>query len=363
MPTNTHCSLALIAATSRRLLAFFAGVSAAAAAVTSEPVGISSVPLAAATDVVATVPLLRPAVFCGQILSVAGSTVTIAGTPAWTPGQFVYSSGTQPNTHFVLMSSGALEGRSFTVTGNGAGTLTLDLAGGNLDSVVPGDALRIVPYWTLGSLFPASAAGSMFTATTVPASPQTTLGLFVPPATGINGSPASTFFFYSGAWRQTGQSLSVSKDDQPISMESPIRIRNAVNGGALVAVGAVVMHKLAFRITTSAGAQQDNPVALARPVPVTLDAAGLIASGAFAASAGPLARADLLMVTDNTAPGINKAPVAYYIYYNSGWRKLGQPLTTDFGTDVVFDSSKSVTIRTGTSPGGAVRYWINAATY
>jgi uncharacterized protein (TIGR02597 family) len=341
---------------------FILSVSLATAAVTSEPVGISSINLPAVTDTSVAVPFVRPAVFSGQVASIVGNTITVVGAPGWTPGNFIYSSGAQPNTYYVLIGSGALEGRSFTITGNGAGTLTVNPSGGTLAGLAAGDALRVVPYWTLGTLFPATATGTSFTATSDPSSLQTTLGIFSPLAAGINGAPAATYFFYSGAWRQTGQSLSVSLNDQIVLPGSPIRIRNAANSGVFDAAGAVVMHKLASPIVTSATVQQDNPIALTRPVPVTLDGSGLIANGAFLASPNALTRADLLMVTDNTTTGINKAPAVYYLYYNSGWRKLGQPLSQDFGSDVVFDSSKSVTLRTAVSD-GATRYWINAPSY
>src|SRR6185295_8259186 len=126
-----------------------------------------------------------------------------------------------------------------------------------------------------GTLFPASAAGVSFTTATNVNSLQTTLSLFVPAGVGINSPPASAFFFYSGAWRQNGQSLSVSKDDQIVPLSSPIKVRNAANSGVLNAPGAVVMGKLAVPLATQTGAQQDNVVALARAVPVSLNDSGL----------------------------------------------------------------------------------------
>ncbi len=287
----------------------------------------------------------------------------MTGTPEWTGGRFVYTPGSQPNTYFVLISSGAAEGRSYLITGNGTATLSLDLEGDSLSSVQAGDALKIIPYWTLGTLFPALATGVSFTPTTVIASPQTTVALFLRPTAGINPVPTRSFFFYSGAWRETGQNVAVSRDDQVVGFGSPMRVRNAGPGGALSTAGAVVMQKVALPIATEAGTQHDNLLALPRPSALTLSASGLISSGAFLPSANALDRADLLMVTDQTAPGMNRAASAYYIYYNSGWRKLGQPLSADFGSDVIFDPAKSVTIRTASSPEAVKRYWVNAAPY
>ncbi|MEO7414240.1 MAG: TIGR02597 family protein [Opitutaceae bacterium] len=344
-------------------LGFSGGIALAAATVTSEPVGFSSVSLPPASDTFVAVPFLRPAVFSGRISEVNGNTLAVEGTATWSAGQLVYAAGAQPNTYFVLIGSGALEGGTFTVTANGANTLTVDLAGGSLNGVAAGDAIRIVPYWTLGTLFPTASAGVSFTPTTDAASPQTIVSLFVPPSVGINPEPAATFFFFSGAWRQSGQSPSLSRDDQVVGLHSPLKVRNAGSGGVLVTAGAVVMQKLALRIRTQTGGQQDNLIALTRPVPVTLNDSGLAASGAFIASATALSRADLLMVTDNTVQGINKAASAFYIYQDSAWRKLGQPLNQDFGADVVFDSAKSVAIRAAPTSDGATRLWINSASY
>ncbi|MEO6567318.1 MAG: TIGR02597 family protein [Opitutaceae bacterium] len=339
------------------------GMALAAAAVTSEPVGFSSVSLLPASDTFVAVTFLRPTVFAGRISSVTGNSLAVEGAATWSAGQFVYAAGSQPNTYFILIGSGPSEGGTFMVTGNGANTITVDLAGGSLNGVAAGDAIRVVPYWTLGTLFPAASAGVSFTPTSDVASLQTVVSLFAPPSVGINPEPTATFFFFSGAWRQSGQSPSLNWDDHVVGLHTPMKVRNAVGGGVLVTAGAVVMQKLALPIRTQTGGQQDNPIALTRPVPVTLNDSGLAASGAFIASATALSRADLLMVTDNTVQGINKAASAIYIYQNSAWRKLGQPLNQDFGADVVFDSAKSVSIRSAPSSDGASRFWINPANY
>lgn len=332
------------------------------AAVTSEPVGFSTASLLPASDTSVAISFLRPSVFAGKISSIAGNVITVEGTPAWSAGQFVYAAGTQSNTYFALIGSGGLEGSAFPITGNGPGTLMVDLATGSLTGAAAGDAIRIIPYWTLGTIFPAAGAGVSFTPTADPASPQTVVTLSLPPSVGINPVGAM-FFYFSGAWRQTGQSISVNRDDQIVPLHAPLRITNPPSGGSLVTSGAVVMQKLALSLETEIGGQHDTPVALTRPVPVTLDGSGLAASGAFTASTSALARNDLVLVTDNTSAGVNRAASAFYIYYNGGWRKLGQPLTTDFGSDVVFDSSKSVIIRTAPSADGAPRRWLNTAGY
>lgn len=340
----------------------FSSLPLVAAVATSEPVGFSAVSLLPASDTSVALSFLRPAVFTGKILSVTGNVIALDGNPAWSAGQFVYTSGAQPNTYFALIASGGLEGSTFPITSNSTGTLTVDLASGSLAGIAAGDAIRIVPYWTLGTLFPAAGAGVSFAPTTDAAAPQTVVTLYAPPGGGINPS-GNAFFYFSGAWRQSGQSLSVNRDDQIIPLHAPLRITNPPSGGSLTTSGAVVLQKLALTLATQVGGQRDNPVALTRPVPVTLDGSGLAASGAFAASSSALVRGDLVLVTDNTTAGINRAASIFYLYYNGAWRKVGQPLTVDFGSDVIFAPSKSVVIRTAPSSDGAPRRWLNAASY
>ncbi len=130
--------------------------------VTTDPVGFVSKNLLANSDTYIAPPLIRGVDFQSAIELVAGSVVTVAGSPDFQDDQWVYSSGVQPNTYYGLFISGDRTGSSFVISANGGNTLTLDLNGDDISTVVQGDAIRIIPFWTLGTLFPAAEEGVSF---------------------------------------------------------------------------------------------------------------------------------------------------------------------------------------------------------
>lgn len=288
--------------------------------------------------------------------------LTISGTPNWAVNQWVYASGTRSNHHYLFFRTGALEGHSFPVIENTSDSVTLDAGGVSLAGVTSGDGFRIVPFWSLGTLFPAGDAGLAFSVTTDPLSPQTQVWLSDPSSVGVNPIP-SAYFFHAGAWRQAGQDLAISRNDQPIRPGTPLRIRNGANGGVLVVSGAVVREKQALVLRTQVGAEQDNEVALLRPVAVSLNESGLASSGAFLGSTHALARGDLLMVFEPTEVQLGKPPAHYFFYQNGAWRKLGHSLNVDFGNEPILAPNSGFVIRKAATTTGASQVWLNRPSY
>ncbi len=104
--------------------------------------------------------------------------------------------------------------------------------------------------------------------------------------------------------------------------------------------------------------KQDNAVALGFSGIVTLDGSNLVGSGAFRTSSSAIFHTDELYVFDNTAAGIKKSATAVYYHYNNGWRKVGAPVTSDFGTTAVFLPGTGVIVRkSGTGSTAAKAYW------
>ena len=58
------------------------------------------------------------------------------------------------------------EGSYYTVTANGTNSLTVNLNGDSLSTVTAGTSVTLIPYWTLGTAFPASDAGTSYTTST-----------------------------------------------------------------------------------------------------------------------------------------------------------------------------------------------------
>ena len=344
-------------------LSLSAATTSLAATATTEPVGYNTISLLANSDTYISVPFHRPAIFVGQVASFSGNAITVNGSPGWTASQFVYAAGTQSNTYYAFIRSGAKEGNYYTVTANTANTLTLDLAGDTLDGLAANDSIALIPYWTLGTLFPTSDAGTSVTATTNVGARQTQILLPDIENAGINLAPSVTYFFFNGAWRRFGQSLTDSKDNDIIIPDAYLIVRNASTGGTFTSTGNVLVQKFVIPLPTNTSGKQDNAVAITRPVPVSLDDSGLIASHAFSASPSVAQRTDELLVFDNTSSANNKSASATYFYYNGAWRKFGADLTQDFGSTLVFTPDTAVIIRKASTANAATSIWTNSPTY
>jgi uncharacterized protein (TIGR02597 family) len=325
--------------------------------VTVESTGFQHLPLSGDSDTMLSIPFIRPPAALPTAAAVSGATVQVSGTPAWTANQWVYSSGTQSNTYFLLIRSGVREGDYFTITGNTANNVTLDLQGGNLTGLSAGDTLAVVPYWTLGTVFPGGqgihaspAAGSRSTEILVPNIA----------GTGINLTTAHTYYYWNDAWREVGQGTIVKNDDA-ILPDMYIWVRQNISATtALTALGSVLPTKWRFQVTRTATSKQDNLVGLPRPAAVSLNASGLIESGAFHPSATAGSRVDELLVFDNTAIAKNKSVAATYYYWSGAWRKVGLG-TADVGNDLAFLPGCGVIIRAGAASTSDI--WVDPAGY
>ncbi len=346
---------------------------------TSSPVGFSITSLLANSDTLISIPLLRPAEFSGTVASVAGSTITVSGTPGWVDNQFVYLAGSQPKTYFVSIGGGGTsnpkEGHIYTITGNGANTLTVNTATDSLSGITANTQLTVIPYWTLGTIFPAANMNISFTPTVK--TPQYKTQVLVPnnAANGIN-LPSTTYFFSNNVNRTTGNvgwrvvgDIATSHDDDPLTPNSYIIIRNQ-NGAPTLPVqvaGHVLTGKVATGLRTLTNRAQDTATSMVRPVSVTLNQTGLSpADGSFVATTKTQSIKDQLLLFDNTQVGINKQPSATYYYYagtggSVGWKLLTDGLN-DHGSDPIAGGG-AVLIRKAKTTTGATVYWTNTPTY
>lgn len=319
----------------KKLLAFAlpflctASVFAADVAYT-KPVGGFKISAAATTDTRISPVFSRDAAWVGTIANATATTLTAAGTPNWTVSAFVPGA----STYYVRLLSGALRGQYFIVTGSTTDTLTVDNAGMNLTTVAPGDAFEVVPFWTLGTLFPASQAGSAFIASSSALARQTEVLTYDANQVGINRASSGTYYFLNGAWRKVGSSASTSFDSTLIFPDSYVVQRNKSAATSLVQTGRVQPAYLGSVIEATTSVQNDNFVSIAFPIDVTLDQAGLVGT-VFAASSSPLAVSDQLLWYDPAATGINLASAATYYYYNGAWRKRGSSASLNFGSTVL----------------------------
>ncbi|MES2310354.1 MAG: TIGR02597 family protein [Verrucomicrobiota bacterium] len=326
-------------------------------------VGATQFNALANSDTFISIPYLRSLEYAGTVVTFSGSTLTIAGSPGWGNNDFVYDSDVQPKTYALWIRSGALEGNYYTILKNQWETVTIDLNGKSLSGLNSGDKVAIIPYWTLGTLFPSSDVGVSFVAS--PSAVSRTTEILIPNQQGsdLTSQYDASYYFYNNAWRQVGQSTSKSMNDVILTPDTFFIIRNHNQATSLTIGGEILNTKMSLQLNVLTAGMQDNPVALIRPVPQKLNDLGLITSGVFVASPSPVLRKDQLFVFDNGIPGLNKSPASTYYYYNGGWRKVGSPITTDFGNAVVFSSQYSMMIRKFPTNTAGTLTWKNSANY
>ncbi|MBE7158659.1 MAG: TIGR02597 family protein, partial [Rhodospirillales bacterium] len=258
------------------------------------------------------------------------------------------------------------EGSYYTVTGNGANSLTVNLNGDVLTNVAAGTTVTLIPYWTLGTAFPVSDAGTSYIASTglAPRSYQTQLLLPDLTSAGYNLANSSGYINYNSAWRLQGSDGTASYNDTILPPTAYFTVRNANTATTFTPTGGVYMNRITTVLDTQASTVQDNAVAVPRPVAISLNDLGLVSSGAFSVSTGTAPRSikDTLLVYDNSVIGLNKANSAGYFYYNGGWRLVGSDGTVDYGTTTI-PYGTGVIIRKAIVASGSSSFWQNTRTY
>lgn len=318
-------------------------------------------------------PVHRKAAFVGKVDSVATNVITVDGNdPGWTADQFTdpaYDPVTSPDVppttdlYFVLIAGGTMEGRHFEVTANGSNTLTVDVGAEQTAftaAVVNGTSLKLIPYWTLDSLFPAGAgvhpSPNFGTLNTQILTPSTM-------SAGTNLSNSATFFYYDGSlgggfatpqWQKSGAPPSTGFGKHPLPPDVQMIVRHDIAGDTEICpIGDV--YTTAFRTPVNilaTGVDQDNAVFLTVPLDVSLEDSNLFQSGAFDGNTTFSADAsDSLLVFDNTAVSQNKANAKTYFYYTEpgfggpGWRQAGEPPFNIKNADIAFSLDSQVLFR------------------
>ena len=329
--------------------------------VVTDPVGFYKIVAQTNADTYTSVPFTRMPESSGAVQSVAANVITASGTPGWTSSEWVFpatspNDGTVSNTYYVVMTTGNKKGAYYKILANDPTTLTVELIPEDLTSapaVGAGDTFRIIPFWTLNTVWPNGQG--------VTPSPGTTTGnrrtQVVFPAiggVGFNLAPTVTFYFLQSASAGTNWAITTGGNynhqiilpDQYVIVRQPVSV---VAPSTNTTLGQVSMYN--WRIPLyGTNSQQDSYIGLPRPAVATLYDLGFTnnnnANG-FLPSPGTTSgnRRDTLLTLDNTSQGQNKAPVSTYYMLNSGqWR-----ITTDSGTDqgniTIFQPGQAFIIR------------------
>lgn len=343
--------------------------SCAQTSVATNPVGYVQLTCSGAADTIISVPFQQPAAYVGLVTSVSGSTVTLSGTPGLTTSQFLYSvSGT---TYYAQMGPATVSGTDswdgsyYTIVANGSNTLTVSTNGNNISTVPAGSTVSVIPYWTVGTVFPPSASGTAFIASSA-LTTQTQILLPNISGSGTGLGVANTYFFYSGAWRKDNYPIGNSYNDDIIIPDTYMTVRNPTTTTTLTTMGNVDVANFMVGLVADGSGAQDNPVAIPRPVPTTLDNLGLITSGVFQASPSPLTINDELLVLSNTSSQFSPPPVATYYYYagtsGTGWQENNYPFTFNYGSSVIPPGAGFI-IRKVAVTNGTTAFWQNPPVY
>jgi uncharacterized protein (TIGR02597 family) len=341
--------------------AFLAGAYlAGATTVYTDPVGAVVINLPANTDTNVSLTLLRPAVVQSAIQSADPAAKSLSfGANLFTVNELVYAVDVQPNTYYVQVTSGPMEGQFATVLSNTANTIMTDFEEVVLDMVAAGDTVAIRPYWTLGTLFPAADAGVSFIASTNNLLSGRRSELLVPDtaSVGLNKSSAATYFF-NGYWRQVGN-VGANQNDLPLLPDTYITHRSrSATATQLVIAGAVMTHYHAIPMVRTAFTANDVAVGLPVPIDIKLSELNLVGEGRpFQVSTNNLqsGRGDELLIYLNTPTGgYNKASAATY-FFNGYWRRVGA--VGDNQNDYPIPAGSALKVRLKANPEPSIVDW------
>jgi len=334
--------------------------------VTTDPVGFVTGTCLAASDTVVSVPFHQSPAYVGPLSSAptnSGSNAILSfSAPGWSTNQYQF-------THYVRFSSGAKAGSYYQVIANDGSTLTIALNGDTVAVSGSGDQIQLIPFWTLDTLFPpATQTTIVASAGTTPPLRKTQI-LFPDLAKdGINLSASAVYFLNGSTWTKavTGfptAGTTIIPPDCSFIIRHPASVATPT---AFVPQGTVETGTLVSPLYTLASGFQDNAIAISRPVPLTLDEAGL-ASG-FVASNGtaPPSRRDQILVFDNTATGLNKSASAVYFLSATVSGTNWVQATTGFpivSGSKILQPGTGIIIRKYQASGGATAFWTNSPTY
>lgn len=350
----------------RRLACFLAAVvlPLTVSAATTDPVGVLRLKLRGNSDTLVSLPLHRPALIEARLAERTGNALTLDADVPSLPAEGA----------FALVMTGPLEGAVLPIANQNDNTLTIDNTSYDLSTLAPGPTgtlLAVIPYWTLDTAFP---HGAGVHATTSVLTPKSRVLLFEPDAIGVNNAPAQTFIYFAGnatksaGWYRSGD-MSSPRGDERLLPHSHFIVRHpAAPDTDLMLHGSVQMSASRQPLgTLEAGRAQDNRTASPVPVPITLAASDLIASGAFTPTTNVLFPKDLLLVFDNQLVQQNKAPSAVFIYFDGngtpadGWYRTGN--MSESANTFELKPGEGIIIRKRETDTPELHHWKQSPTY
>lgn len=283
-------------------LAAIAGIgvhSASAQTVTTDAVGFNDKTVPADSDVTYSPSLHRPAKFSGVIESIVDADTIQISNASFSVNEFA-----APEAHYVVIGSGDREGMFAQISANAADTLDLtffvqDLGNTINDQVLAGDEVKIIPFWTLGTLLPDGD---------IPDGTQVLL--YDRTEEGINNSAEMIFTMFAGfGWFDgpTNGNGEIIMPDESFKIRAP-----SGTPVQITQVGAVQMEKVRTLLeNVTGGVDQDIRVTTGLAVPIALQSF---------LNPGAAAEGDQVLIYSETDAAQNKSAEAIATYFDGfGW--------------------------------------------
>jgi len=324
-------------------------------AITTDPVGYVTVTVAAGTDAKFSIPLQKSPVFSSAVGSVSTGQIDVSGT--------VPDITTTPHIVIVTTDGGTLEGNWYEVSSSTATSITVfdDIES---DGLTSSDSIKVVPVWTLDTLFPSGGD--------IPASSDVTnpvAYVFTNPSaiTGINLSSDKSYIYHSGeqglaGWYDANNLGGGSQGDVALYPDTYITVRNLTGSDAsVVLAGSVPADTLATDVL-SASFEADNQVVNPFPAGLTLADSNL-----YLASGGPLGGSadvtnpsDQLLIYEGAATSLNPSTTKTIIYHTGEQGLAGYYDANNLGggtqENYVIPANAALIIRKGASSAGVTKW-------
>ncbi|MBQ6534282.1 MAG: TIGR02597 family protein [Opitutales bacterium] len=262
----------------------------------------------------------RGAAFSGKVQSVQSGTSNIIpqSEPNWTPNQFVYSAGVQPNRYYLKFTSGELEGAWYDISSNGAYYAAIEIGAGELAKISAGDSFEIIPHWTMSTLFPDGGGFVKSTKVAMGAGASVLYkfskyenGVIYPQGTN-RAAPESYFYRERGSTSKWLNSDKADASDDVVEPNAVFKVVQPDEESEAAIIGEIPMCATSFEVFTTEEsgevATQDIFVAAPAATDITLSELTecLVDTGIFAASTGVVnAPVDTFYIYSNGNAGKN----------------------------------------------------------
>lgn len=347
------------------ILAAALPLAASAATFTGDPVGYSTTTATDGADTLLGTPLYQATQLEDTISSIAAGVIT--ATADLTGADYA------TEAHFALVTSGTDAGQFYTITANTATTITLDLNGATGPAAA--DTYKVVPYWTLDTLFPAGAGVG---ASANPYAPSSVVFTNDLGATGVNLATSASYMyidqatsdsnFLSGAgWYDATNPFGGLVGGTALSPETYVVIRNLSGADNDVVVsGEVPTDVVGTPVGRIGASAQDNKLVNPYPAAMTLNQSGLAAQGVVDPSSNPYAPGDQVFVFGATT-STNPASSAAYMYIDqatsdsnflsgAGWYDATNPFGGLVGDTVSIPAGAAFIVRKENGAAGTTNW-------